>query len=35
MTSLHSTYVAAAELAKWDRAALECELGEPRKVRKV
>jgi hypothetical protein len=35
MNFLQSTYVAAAELAKWDRAALECELGQPRKVRKI
>jgi hypothetical protein len=32
---LQSTYVAAADLAKWDRTALECELGAPRKVRAV
>jgi hypothetical protein len=32
---LQSTYAAAADLAKWDRAALECELGAPRKVRAV
>ena len=32
---LQSTYVAAADLAKWDRDALECELGAPRKVRVV
>jgi uncharacterized protein DUF5996 len=35
MDFLMSTYVAAAELGKWDRAALECELGEPRRVRKI
>jgi len=35
MAFLQSTYEAAANLAKWDRAALECELGEPRKVRAV
>ena len=35
MDFLQSTYVAAAELGKWDRAALECELGEPRKPRKI
>ncbi len=32
---LQSTYTAAADLAKWDRAALECALGEPGKVRPV
>jgi hypothetical protein len=32
---LQSTYGAAADLAKWDRKALECELGRPRKVRAV
>ena len=35
MDFLMSTYVAAAELGNWDRVALECELGEPRRVRKV
>ena len=35
MDFLQSTYVAAAELGKWDRKALECELGEPRRPRKV
>jgi hypothetical protein len=35
MAFLQSTYEAAANLAQWDRAALECELGEPRKVRVV
>jgi hypothetical protein len=35
LSFLQSTYVAAADLAKWDRAALECELGAPRKVRAV
>lgn len=30
---LQSTYEAAAELAGWDRAALECEIGEPGRVR--
>jgi hypothetical protein len=33
---LQSTYIAAAELAHWDRANLECELGragEPRRLR--
>ncbi len=32
---LQSTYVAAAETGKWDRAELECELGEPGKPRPV
>jgi hypothetical protein len=32
---LQSTYAAAADLAKWDRAALECELGARGKVRPV
>ncbi|HWL30687.1 DUF5996 family protein [Pseudorhodoplanes sp.] len=32
---LQSTYDAAADLAKWDRAALECTLGVPGKVRAV
>ena len=32
---LQSTYVAAADLAKWDRVALECGLGEKAKVRAV
>jgi len=31
---LQSTYEAAADAAKWDRAALECELGQPRAPRK-
>ena len=35
MDFLQSTYDAAADLAKWDRAALECELGVPRKPRPV
>jgi Family of unknown function (DUF5996) len=35
MAFLQSTYAAAADLAKWDRAALECALGEPGKVRPV
>jgi len=35
MEFLQSTYDAAADLAKWDRAALECALGEPGKVRAV
>ena len=33
MAFLQSTYEAAADLAKWDRAGLECALGEPRKIR--
>jgi len=35
MEFLQSTYEAAADLAKWDREALECTLGEPGKVRAV
>jgi hypothetical protein len=35
MEFLQSTYEAAADLAKWDRAALECALGMPGKVRAV
>jgi hypothetical protein len=35
MDFLQSTYDAAADLGKWDRAALECELGEPRRPRAV
>jgi hypothetical protein len=35
MEFLQSTYAAAADLAKWDRAALECALGEKAKVRAV
>ena len=35
MDFLQSTYEAAADLGKWDRAALECAMGEPRKVRPV
>lgn len=35
MEFLQSTYDAAANLAKWDRKALECSLGEPDKVRAV
>ncbi len=35
MEFLQSTYDAAADLAKWDRAALECGLGEAGKVRAV
>ena len=33
MEFLQSTYAAAADLAKWDRKALECPIGEPGKVR--
>ena len=33
MAFLTSTYEAAAELAKWDRGALECAMGEAGKVR--
>jgi hypothetical protein len=32
---LQSTYAAATDLAKWDRANLECVLGEPRECRPV
>ncbi|MEW6450778.1 MAG: DUF5996 family protein [Pseudomonadota bacterium] len=35
MAFLQSTYEAAANLAKWDRAALECSLGACKKVREV
>jgi hypothetical protein len=35
MEFLQSTYDAAADLGKWDRATLECGIGEPRKVRAV
>ncbi len=35
MDFLQSTYDAAADLAKWDRANLECALGEPGKCRAV
>ncbi len=35
MAFLQSTYAAAADLAQWDRAALECALGEPGKVRAI
>src|SRR5207237_3671850 len=35
MSFLQSTYEAAADLGKWDRKALECALGEKRKVRVV
>ena len=32
---LSTTYAAAADCGKWDRTALECEMGEPGKVRPV
>lgn len=32
---LSSTYAAAADAGRWDRAALECSLGAPGKVRQV
>jgi hypothetical protein len=35
MQFLQSTYDAEADLAKWDRGALECGLGAPRRVRPV
>jgi hypothetical protein len=35
MEFLQSSYAAAADLAKWDRKALECELGEKGKARVV
>ncbi|MGC1358025.1 MAG: DUF5996 family protein [Xanthobacteraceae bacterium] len=35
MEFLQSTYDAAADFGKWDRAALECALGEKGKVRKT
>ena len=35
MAFLQSTYAAAADLAKWDRGALECGLGEKGKVRVI
>lgn len=35
MAFLQSTYDAAADLALWDRAALECDIGRPRIVRPV
>jgi hypothetical protein len=33
MAFLETTYRASADLAGWDRAALECEIGEPRRPR--
>jgi hypothetical protein len=35
MEFLTSTYEAAADLGRWDRAALDCSIGEPRKPRGV
>jgi hypothetical protein len=35
MEFLQCTYGAAADLAKWDRKALECGLGERGKVRPI
>jgi hypothetical protein len=35
MDFLQSTYRAAADLGRWDRAALECGIGEPRVVRPI
>jgi hypothetical protein len=35
MEFLSSTYEAAADLAHWDRAALETAQGEPGKVRAI
>jgi uncharacterized protein DUF5996 len=35
MAFLMSTYEAAANLAKWDRKALDCPIGEPQQVRAV
>jgi hypothetical protein len=32
---LHSTYAAAADLGAWDRAVLDCEIGQPRRPRSV
>ena len=32
---LQSTYEAAADLGKWDRAALECEEGKPGVPRRI
>jgi hypothetical protein len=34
MAFLQSTYDAAADLGKWDRAALECAVGQAGVVRK-
>ncbi len=35
MAFLQSTYDAAADLGKWDRANLDCAIGEPKKCRRV
>jgi hypothetical protein len=35
MDFLQSTYEAAAETGRWDRAALECAVGRPGVVRKA
>jgi hypothetical protein len=35
MAFLESTYDAAADLGKWDRAALDCALGVPTRPRRV
>jgi hypothetical protein len=35
MAFLQSTYAAAADLGQWDRAALDCAMGQAGKVRKV
>jgi hypothetical protein len=35
MAFLQSTYQAAADLGRWDRAALECETGVPRRPRPI
>jgi hypothetical protein len=35
LSFLSSTYAAAADLARWDRAALECDLGQPGRPRPV
>ena len=32
---LSATYAAAADAGKWDRAALECSLGMPARVRQL
>ena len=32
---LSTTYAAAADCGNWDRAALDCAIGAPRRVRKV
>jgi len=35
LSFLQSTYDAAADLGRWDRAALDCDLGVPRRPRQV